>query len=179
MVTVAPTAPDAGLMPETVGAGALTVKVLEVAPPQSRAHVPVPLTEMAPVLAPAGTGTTICVLVTDEGVAMTLLANMTVVAPLTKLVPVMVTLVPTVPDAGLMLDTVEAVELPDSMNEQMPSPHCMTRWGIAACAFEPSPTAPELLLPQHHTLPSVLRASEVTTNPPFTLTLLGKFKDAL
>ena len=95
IVTVVPTAPDAGVKLVTVGGGTVKLAIL----------VPVPLGPMTlilPVAAPTGTEVVIDVAETTvNGFAGTVL-NITAVAPV-KLVPLMITLVPTEPLVGVKL----------------------------------------------------------------------------
>lgn len=102
MVTTVPTAPEAGLTLETCGVDPTTTTVnatpLLATPPT--------LTITLPLVAPAGTGTTILLALQPVGEAAVPL-NVTVLAPCVapKLVPVMVTAVPTAPEVGLTLET--------------------------------------------------------------------------
>ncbi len=112
MVTTVPTFPEVGEKLEMVGVvPPVTVKLVLL--------VPVPLglvTEMRPVVAPLGTEAMICVGEVTEKVDAATLLNLTAVTP-TKLVPLMVTMVPTGPDVGendVMVGTpitVKSVEL--------------------------------------------------------------------
>ena len=101
MVTVVPTMPETGLKLVITGTP-MTVK-LEVL-------FPVPLgavTLTGPVVAPGGTVTVSDVAETTLNDGAGVLLNVTAVTP-SKLVPVMVTVVPTVPDVGVNLVTVGA-----------------------------------------------------------------------
>jgi len=101
MVTVVPTNPEVGVKLVITG-GPMTVKLV--------ALTPVPLgaeTLTGPVVAPAGTIAVIDVAETTVNVVDGVVLNVTAVAP-RKLVPVMVTVVPTVPDVGVNLVTVGA-----------------------------------------------------------------------
>ena len=98
MVTEAPTSPEVGLRLLMLGEGVVTVKLtaLLAAPPT--------VTTTLPVVAPLGTGTTMLVALQLVGDAAVLL-NATVLVPCVepKLVPAMVTEVPTSPEVGLRL----------------------------------------------------------------------------
>ena len=98
IVTVAPTNPDVGFRLVILGPGAVTVKLtpLLAAPPT--------VTTTLPVVAPAGTGTTMLVTVQLVGVAAIPL-NFTVLVPcvVPKFAPVIVTEVPRTPDVGVRL----------------------------------------------------------------------------
>lgn len=99
ITTLAPTNPLTGLKLEIVGAGGSTEKLA--------AEVPVPLgvvTEIFPVVAPLGTGAVIWVALSTVNVAAVPL-KLTAVAPV-KFVPLITTLAPTTPLAGLKLETV-------------------------------------------------------------------------
>src|SRR5581483_705498 len=101
-VTLVPTAPLGGLKLESVGAAAVTTKLLGL--------VPVPaavVTDHVPVEAEAGTLVVICVPEVTKKVAAAE-PSLTAVAPV-KFVPVSVTLVPTGPLAGLKPVIVAAV----------------------------------------------------------------------
>ena len=74
----------------------VTVKVLVCTSPQ-----PVLLIVIGPGTAPAGTEAVICVVLLTVNAAEILLENFTAVTPL-KLLPVMVTLLPTNPVVGLI-----------------------------------------------------------------------------
>jgi len=94
IVTAVPTGPLAGENEVIVGAGGTTVK--------SPALVPVPdgvVTVILPLVAPAGTAVLICVGEITVKVAAVPLKR-TLVEPV-KFVPVIVTLVPTVPEVGV------------------------------------------------------------------------------
>src|SRR5918996_505023 len=96
IVTSVPTGPLVGVKLVMVGAGVVTVKLVLL--------VAVPLgvvTRIAPVVAPAGTSARIEVAESTRKVALTVL-KVTAVAP-AKLVPVIVTTVPTGPLAGVKL----------------------------------------------------------------------------
>jgi hypothetical protein len=98
IVTAVPMVADVGLTLEMFGVGT-TVKAeaLLAAPPT--------VTTTFPLVAPAGTGTTILVALQVVGVAVVPL-NVTVLLPTVapKLVPAMVTVVPTAAEAGLRLE---------------------------------------------------------------------------
>ena len=100
MVTLVPTAPEAGERLVMLGGGSVTVNVdpLLATPPT--------VTTTFPVVADDGTGTTMLVALQLVGVALVPL-NITVLVPCVapKLLPAMVTLVPTAPDAGERLVT--------------------------------------------------------------------------
>ncbi len=98
MVTVVPSTPDAGVNPVSVGSGA-TVKLVPVV-----TVIPLVVTLIGPVVAPAGTLVTILVEVDDVTVA-TVPLNMTTLLPgkVLKLFPVIVTCVFTAPLSGLKL----------------------------------------------------------------------------
>ena len=96
-VTRAPTTPDAGERADTVGAGSVTVKVA--------AEVTVPpgvVMDIGPDVAPGGTVAEIEVAEVSVTVAAAIPLKVTPVAPV-RFVPVMVTLTPTIPDAGVKL----------------------------------------------------------------------------
>jgi hypothetical protein len=93
-VTTVPTAPEAGVKLDTVGAGTVTVK--------SEALVAVPLgvvTATGPVVAPAGTVARTCVAESTENDDAPVPLNVTADASV-RSVPVIVTLVPTGPLGG-------------------------------------------------------------------------------
>jgi hypothetical protein len=97
MVTLAPTAPLSGVKLVIVGVG----KTVNVDPLLA---TPLTLTTTLPVVAPAGTGTTMLValqVVTVPAVPLKVTVLLPCVAP--KLVPVMVTAFPTPPEVGLRL----------------------------------------------------------------------------
>jgi len=101
MVTLLPTAPEVGVKLVITG-GPITVKLM--------ALIPTPLaavTEMGPVLAPAGTVAMIDVAETTLNEVAGVLLNATAVTP-SRLVPLMVTVVPTAPVVGVNLVTVGA-----------------------------------------------------------------------
>jgi hypothetical protein len=107
MTTELPTSPLVGLRLDTVGAAAVTVKLGPLAVP------PGVMTLTAPVVAPAGTVTVICVaLFTVNAVADTPL-NFTAEAPV-KFVPVMTIELPTSPLVGLRLVSVGAWTVPET-----------------------------------------------------------------
>ena len=97
MVTVVPTGPAAGVNEVIVGSGAVTVKLVALV-----AVFPATVTVIAPVVAPAGT-----VVVKDVAVlavtidVVPLNATVLLAAVVLKFVPVMVTVVPTGPEAGV------------------------------------------------------------------------------
>jgi hypothetical protein len=94
-VTTVPTAPEAGVKLDTVGAGTVTVK--------SDALVAVPpavVTAIGPVVAPAGTVAVTCVAESTENVVALVPWKVTASAPV-RSVPVIVTLVPTGPLGGV------------------------------------------------------------------------------
>ncbi len=95
IVTAAPTMPLVGLKLVTVGAGGITVKdvALVAVPPGT-------VTEMVPVVAPAGTVVVIDVAETTVNVGCAVPLNFTAEAPV-KLVPVIVTAAPTRPLVGV------------------------------------------------------------------------------
>jgi hypothetical protein len=96
IVTVAPTFPLVGVKLVIVGAGTVTLKLVLLVVVWLAT-----VTLIAPVVAPAGTATTSCVAVAEDTVAAVPL-NMTtsLVFVVLKLVPLIVTDVPTAPDAG-------------------------------------------------------------------------------
>jgi len=98
IVTELPTAPDAGLTLVMLGAGTVTVKLTPLL------ATPPTVTTTLPVVAPAGTGTTMLVALQLVGAAAVPL-NFTVLAPCVapKYVPVIVTDVPATPDVGFRL----------------------------------------------------------------------------
>ncbi len=98
IVTVVPAGPLAGLMPLTVGQAVVEVTVKTGV--ATLLH-PALLIVIAPLAAPVGTMTMICVSVSEVIVAVTLLVNFTLLTPV-KFAPVMVTLLPTAPLVGLM-----------------------------------------------------------------------------
>jgi uncharacterized protein YjeT (DUF2065 family) len=104
IVTDVPTGPLAGVRLVTVGAVVVTVNVIALlaAPPT--------VTTTFPLVAPAGTGTTMLVVDQLVGVAVVPL-NVTVLVPFVdpKFAPAIVTDVPTGPFAGVRLVTVGAV----------------------------------------------------------------------
>lgn len=109
IVTVDPSVPVAGLKLAIVGTGSVTVK------PEGDVAVFAPTaTVMVPLVAPEGTVTVNCVEVAEEIDAATPL-NFTVfdAAVVLKLVPVIVTVVPSVPDVGLKPVIVGVEEEPE------------------------------------------------------------------
>src|SRR5256884_3129387 len=96
IVTDAPTNPDVGFRPVMLGPGVVTVKLTPML------ATPPTVTTTFPVVAPAGTGTTISVTLHLVYVAPIPL-KVTVLVPwlVPKLAPVIVTDVPTTPDVGL------------------------------------------------------------------------------
>jgi len=104
MVTAVPTAPEAGLRLLIAGVGEDTVNVTPLL------AVPLTVTTTLPLEAPAGTGTTMLVALQLVGVAVVPL-NFTVLPPsvVPKLVPVIVTAVPTGPELGLKLEMLGTV----------------------------------------------------------------------
>lgn len=101
IITVAPTAPLAGLKPVMVGV-AKTVKLEEL-----ETVTPLTVTDINPVVAPAGTEVVMLVAVEEETTAAVPL-NRTIfsVGVVLKLVPVMVTVVPSAPIFGVKLEMV-------------------------------------------------------------------------
>jgi hypothetical protein len=104
IVTAVPTVPDVGetlLIQGAVLAGGGATVTVKVAP---LLGCPPTVTTTGPVVAPAGTGTTMLVALQLVGVAAVPL-NVTVLVPRVppKLEPVIVTAAPTAPDAGDML----------------------------------------------------------------------------
>lgn len=97
IVTEVPTGPDVGVKLVILGVG-ITVKLTPLL------ATPATVTTTFPVVAPKGTGTTMPVVPQNVGVAVVPL-NVTVLVPCDtpKLLPVIVTDVPTGPDAGLKL----------------------------------------------------------------------------
>ena len=93
IITVAPGAPEAGLKPDTVGEANTSKFVLLIV-------TPLVVTEMGPSAAPAGTVVVIVVGETSVAPAIIPLKKVTVAGEV-KFVPVMVTVVPTAPLAGL------------------------------------------------------------------------------
>jgi hypothetical protein len=100
MVTDVPTAPDVGFKLVMLGGGGVTAKLIPLL------ATPPAMTTRFPVAAPAGTGATMPVALQLAGVAVIPL-NFTVLVPCAapKFAPLMVTDVPTAPDAGLKLVT--------------------------------------------------------------------------
>jgi hypothetical protein len=98
IVTELPTSPDVGFRLVIVGAAVVTVKLTPLL------ATPPTVTTTLPVVAPLGTGTTMLVALQLVGVAAVPL-NFTVLVPCVapKLVPVIVTEVPTTPDVGFRL----------------------------------------------------------------------------
>ena len=112
IVTAAPTGPDAGSRQVMLG-GTVTVNVtpLLARPPT--------VTTTFPVVAPAGTGTTMLVSLHAVGVAAVPL-NVTVPGVAPKLVPAIVTAVPAGPDAGVRLVMPGADEVSETVNVWSP-----------------------------------------------------------
>jgi hypothetical protein len=98
IVTAVPTSPDVGFRLVMLGAGTVTVKLTPLL------ATPPTVTTTFPVVAPAGTGTTMLAALQLVGVAVTPL-NFTVLVPCVapKFVPLIVTCVPTGPDDGFRL----------------------------------------------------------------------------
>jgi hypothetical protein len=98
IVTVAPTNPDVGFSPVMLGPGEVTVKLTPLL------ATPPTVTTTLPVVAPAGTVTTILVAVQLVAVAAMPL-NFTVLVPCVapKLAPAIVTVAPKTPDVGFTL----------------------------------------------------------------------------
>ena len=99
IVTDAPTTPDVGLRLVIVGVPVDTVKLTPLL------ATPPTVTTTFPVVAPAGTGTTMLVALQLVIVVAVVPLNVTVLVPCVapKFVPVIVTDVPTAPDVGLRL----------------------------------------------------------------------------
>ena len=99
IVTDAPTAPDVGLRLVIVGVPVDTVKLTPLL------ATPPTVTTTFPVVAPAGTGTTMLVALQLVIVVAVVPLNVTVLVPCVepKFVPVIVTDAPTAPDVGLRL----------------------------------------------------------------------------
>ena len=97
IVTELPVKPDVGFRPVILGPGEVTVKLTPLL------ATPPTVTATFPVVAPAGTGTTMLVAVQLVGVAAIPL-NVTVLVPCEtpRLVPVIVTDEPIAPDVGFM-----------------------------------------------------------------------------
>src|SRR5208282_831369 len=96
MVTAVPTAAEAGFKLEICGVESTMKATPLLAPPPT-------VTATLPLVAPAGTGTTMLVALQLVGVAVVpLKVTVPWVAP--KLVPAMVTEVPTAPEVGLRLE---------------------------------------------------------------------------
>jgi hypothetical protein len=98
IVTAAPTTPEVGFKPVTLGTGTVTVK------PTPLLATPPTVATTFPLVAPAGTGTEILVAPQLVGVAAIPL-NFTVLVPCVapRFVPVIVTAVPTTPEVGFKL----------------------------------------------------------------------------
>src|SRR2546428_1249782 len=98
IVTEVPTEPEAGFKLVMLGGGTMTVKVTPLL------ATPPTVTTTFPVVAPLGTGTAMLVALQLVGVAVVPL-NLTVLVPWVepKFVPVIVTEVPTGPEAGFKL----------------------------------------------------------------------------
>src|SRR5258708_32469170 len=115
-----PVTAEPGFKLAMLGGGGWTVKVTPLL------ATPPTLTTTTPVLAPAGTGTTMPVSLQLFGIAGVPL-NLTVLVPLfaPKFVPVMVTSAPTRPEVGLRLVIVGQVLSPPlaALNAPPPSPH--------------------------------------------------------
>ena len=98
IVTLEPTNPEVGFRPVILGPGELTVKLIPLL------AIPPTVTTTFPVVAPAGTGTTILValqLVGVAGIPLNLIVLVPCVAP--KFAPVIVTEVPSTPEVGFRL----------------------------------------------------------------------------
>jgi hypothetical protein len=122
IVTLAPTNPDAGFRLVMLGAGTLTVKLTPLL------ATPPTVTRTLPVVAPAGTGAVILVvlqLVGDAAVPLKVTMLVPWVAP--KLAPVIVTLAPTNPDAGLRLVMLGAGTLTAKLTPLLGAPPTVTR----------------------------------------------------
>jgi hypothetical protein len=115
MVTTVPMAPLAGAKLAMLGAGACTVKLLA-----ERAFPPAVVTEILPLVAPLGTVAAICVALFTVKLAAVPL-NATMLAPL-RLVPVMVTVIPTGPLAGVKLATLGADAGGGALDCMLPPP---------------------------------------------------------
>jgi len=104
IVTGLPTNPDVGFRLVTLGAGAVTVKLTPLL------ATPPTVTTTFPVVAPAGTGTAMLVALQLVGVAAMPL-NFTVLVPCVapKFAPLIVTELPTNPDAGFKLEILGVV----------------------------------------------------------------------
>jgi hypothetical protein len=128
IVTVVPTVPDVGLRLEMFGAGALTVNVAALL-----ANPPT-VTTTLPVVAALGTGTTMLDALQLVGVPAVPL-NVTVLVPCEdpKLVPAIVTAVPTAPDVGLSTVMLGAVGLfPPPPPPPFPDAHPCSRIAVAS-----------------------------------------------
>ena len=112
MVTTVPTSPLVGVKDEMVGDGASVKLVLLVAVP------PKVVTEIGPAVAPVGTVAVICVGESTVNKVAGCPLNSTAVAPV-KLVPVIATLVPTLPLVGLK-DVIEGGGGPGMATLTMP-----------------------------------------------------------
>ena len=133
MVTEVPMAPELGLKLEIFGGALVIVKLtpLLLTPPT--------VTTIFPVVAPLGTGTTPLEGPQLVGVALVPL-NFTVLVPCDepKLLPLMVTDVPTVPEFGLTLVMLGALEAPlPGLKAATMAPH-----GSAAARLAVADTAP-------------------------------------
>jgi hypothetical protein len=124
IVTDVPTVPLVGDMLVRVGGNVIVTRLLET---------PWTVTTIGPVVAPRGTGTTILVLVQLVGVPRVPL-NVTVLVPCEdpKLVPAIVTAVPTAPDVGLSTVMLGAVGLfPPPPPPPFPDAHPCSRIAVA------------------------------------------------
>lgn len=119
ITTLVPEVPLVGVKLEIVGAGMLTVKfAAELADP------PGVVTEIFPVVAPTGTEVVICVALVTVKVA-TVPLNDSAVAPV-RFVPVIVTLAPTRPLAGVKLAMVGAAAVMVKLADELAVPFGVT-----------------------------------------------------
>src|SRR6266567_4952732 len=121
MVTDVPTAPDAGVRLVMLGADEVTAKLTPLL------ATPPTVTTTFPVVAPLGTAATMLVALQLVGVAAAPL-NVTVLVPCVapKLVPAMVTDVPTAPDAGVRLVMLGADEVTAKLTPLLATPPPVT-----------------------------------------------------
>lgn len=122
IVTEAPVKPDVGFRPVILGPEAVTAKFTPLL------ATPLVVTTTFPVVAPAGTGTTMLVVVQLIGVAVVPL-NLTVLVPCVapKLAPVIVTDVPVKPDVGFRPVILGPRELTVKLTPLLATPPTVTR----------------------------------------------------
>src|SRR6266853_3070703 len=121
IVTAAPTTPEVGFKPVTLGTSTVTVK------PTPLLATPPTVTTTLPLVAPAGTGTEMLVALQLVGVAAIPL-NFTVLVPCVapKFAPLIVTDVPITPDVGFKLEILGAGTVTVKLTPLLATPPTVT-----------------------------------------------------